>query len=114
MSPLAKASYILRTTSLFATGLLGADTGFLQNAFCARGVEDSAGTEAGEIGDGLIGSAAALLHPIDHFLGERTGHHAMTAHSRKHENVAIRQVLRLALEAQRIADAVARNAGGVA
>src|SRR5262249_33173448 len=41
-----------------------------QYSCSSRGIEYATRAEAGHIGDGLLRSAAAFLHPVDHLLGQ--------------------------------------------
>src|ERR1019366_10480234 len=91
---------------------LFAARGLLQKASGTGGIEDAAGTEAREITGGLLRRASAFLHPVDHLLREIMAHHAVAAHSREQHHTRVRPLGRFALETERIADAVARDAGG--
>ena len=62
----------------------------------------------------LIGRPPPFLHPVDHLLGERHADHAVPAHRRQRQDVAVRQMFGLSFEAERIPGAVTRNAGRVA
>jgi len=61
----------------------------------------------------LIGGAAAFFDPIDHLLGERRAHHAVATHSGDLQDIGIGKVFGFSLEAERIAHAVATDAGRV-
>ena len=87
---------------------------FFEDPFGARRIEDAAGTEAGQVRHRLLRRAAAFLHPVDHLLRERSAHHPVPAHGGQLQHVFVRQVLGLALEPERIADAVAAGIRRVA
>ena len=97
-----------------ATRVIACSRGRLRGCASRARIEDPARAEAAQVAQRLLGGATAFLHPVDHLLGERHADHAVSAHRRKRQHVAVRQVLGLAFEAERVADAVARDAGRVA
>src|SRR6185437_13316098 len=86
--------------------LLHLFAGFFKNTYCTRRIENTTGTESLHIGHSFIGSSATFLNPVDHFLGQAGGNHAVAAHRRQREDLGIRQFFCLSFESQRVADAM--------
>src|SRR5579863_1075104 len=84
-----------------------------QNPLRACRIENPAGAEPRHVTRRLFRGPAALFHPVDHLLCERMAYHPVPAHGRQQQHLRIRQQFGLALESQRIADAMPRNSGRV-
>src|SRR5215469_473033 len=113
LSTLVSALRASATRKSALAALLAIDR-FLKNAFGSRRIEHAAGTETRHVGDGLIRRAAAFLDPVDHLARKLVADHAVAAHGGQHHDLRVGQLFGFAFEPERIADAVARNAGMMA
>src|SRR6185295_14483333 len=94
--------------------LLRSGSCLFQNPLAPRRIKYSARAKPGQVGDCLLGRSPALLHPVNHLLGQGGADHTVAAHGRELEHVLVRQVLGLALEAQRVSHTVAADVSRIA
>src|SRR5438105_5035218 len=79
-------------------GLLNLGPRILEDALGARWIVYAAGAEARHVRHGLVRRAAAFFDPVDHFFRKTGRDHAVSTHGRKHQDLAVWQLLRLALK----------------
>src|SRR5687767_4142450 len=106
--PNAASAATSRIAERRSSGRLGAC--IFENPSGAGGVEHAARAESSKRRRRLLGRAAVLLDEVDHLLRQRVADHAVSAHRRQHHHLPGRHLVGLALEAERIADAVPRDA----
>ena len=77
-----------------------------QQAFGARRIVDTARAETSQRRNRLFGGAAAFAHHVEHLAREVERNHAVAAHRRQLEHLAVGQVVMRIAEPERVFDAV--------